>query len=101
MKTGSSACGCGKGLQVERRGKAHGSLLRQAGRAFGFLLSSLMLVLMPKCPVCLAAYAALLTGVSLSVSVAGQVRVALLGLCISLLVYLTLTWISRWWRCRT
>jgi hypothetical protein len=50
---------------------------------------------MPKCPACVAAHVALLTGVSVSTVLAGQVRMIAIIICISLLVCCTLTALRR------
>jgi hypothetical protein len=48
-----------------------------------------ILVLMPKCPLCLAAYIAIGTGVGVSVSTAAYLRVALLVACAVSILFLT------------
>jgi hypothetical protein len=54
----------------------------------GWTLSTATLVLMPKCPMCVAAYVALGTGIGLSLPVAAAVRWILIGLCAATLVVL-------------
>ena len=53
-----------------------------------WLLPSSILVLMPKCPVCLAAYVALWTGLGLSFSTATYLRWGLLFVCVATLFFL-------------
>jgi hypothetical protein len=50
-------------------------------RASGGALSGALLVLMPKCPMCIAAYIALVTGVGVSVSTAAYLRFGMMVLC--------------------
>ncbi len=50
---------------------------------------------MPKCPVCVAAYVALLTGISLSTATAGHLRTALIVVCLSVLASITLLMLGR------
>jgi hypothetical protein len=46
-----------------------------------------ILVLMPKCPACVAAYVALVTGVGLSMTAATYVRATAILLCVAMLAY--------------
>ena len=71
---------------------------QRPAKVASFLLSSITLILMPKCPVCVATYVALFTGLSLSTEVAGQVRMALMVICASVLAFLALTGLR--WICR-
>ncbi len=62
---------------------------RPAGRmrkVAGWLLPGTVLALMPKCPMCLAAYVALGTGVTISYASAHLLMRSLTMLCISALV---------------
>lgn len=69
-------------------GKANAGALRPVRETLAWILPGAILVLMPKCPLCLAAYMALATGISLSLPVATAVRWAMLLLCIASLVFL-------------
>ncbi len=52
-------------------------------------LPGALLVAMPKCPACVAAYCTVFTGVGLSLSAAAHLRILLLSLCAATLVVLT------------
>ena len=58
------------------------------GRISGGVLPGALLVLMPKCPICIAAYVALLTGVGVSVSTAAYLREGMIGLSLGSLLLL-------------
>ncbi len=69
--------------------------LRRTREILAWALPSAMLVLMPKCPVCLAAYVTLWTGLCLSLSTAAYLRWALLFLCVASLLGLIVKRLGR------
>jgi hypothetical protein len=60
--------------------------LRRASGVARWILPGVLLALMPKCPLCLAAYVALCTGFTLSFSSAHLILRALTALCLATLV---------------
>jgi len=60
-----------------------------------WVLPNAILVLMPKCPLCLAAYLAVGAGIGLSLRTATDLRWAMLLLCIASLSYLIVTRFHR------
>lgn len=81
MRTRMKACGgCGRG------GEAH--ILRRVPGALGWLAPVLTLVLLPKCPLCVAAWFTLLTGVALPPAAASGLRVTLIAASLIALVIL-------------
>ncbi len=70
---------------------------RRAGGAAGWIVPGITLLLIPKCPLCLAAYVAVATGIGLSLPVAAFLRMALLIVCVSALALALRGWLRRCW----
>jgi hypothetical protein len=69
-----------KACCIKRRGRGK--------EVASWLVPGGLLVLMPKCPVCFAAYIAAATGLGLSVPAASGLRVSLIILCMLSLAFL-------------
>ena len=65
---------------------------------FSWIAPGADLALMPKCPVCLAAYIALGTGIGVSVPVADNLRLAVLALSSAMLVALVIRVLARYFK---
>ena len=64
------------------------SRLRRGREITGWIIPGAILALLPKCPLCLAAYVAVWTGIGLSVSAATHLRAASAILCVGLILFL-------------
>ena len=64
------------------------TLARRGGEVAGWIVPGVALALLPKCPACVAAYVALLTGVGISFSAASYLRIGVLVMCLMSLAYL-------------
>lgn len=64
------------------------SWLRHGGEIAGWIVPTTTLALMPKCPVCVAAYVALATGIGITLPTATYLRATLVVLCVALLAFI-------------
>ena len=74
------------------------SKLRRGCQITGWIVPSVTLALIPKCPVCLAAYVALATGLGFSLPTAAWLRAVLMGLCVAALVFIAARRMRRFLR---
>jgi hypothetical protein len=77
-------------------GQRSTDLLRRTWRGVQWLFPTALLVLMPKCPLCVTMYIAMFTGIGVSVSTARWIQILMLVLCLASLGYLAF----RLWRNR-
>jgi hypothetical protein len=74
---------------------ASGKLCYRAARFFQWFIPTALLAVMPKCPMCLAAYLALFTGTGVSFTAASHLRTGLIAVCIITLFLLLARLIHR------
>jgi hypothetical protein len=61
---------------------------RRVIRRTNWMIPSIVLLLIPKCPLCLAAYITLVTGIGIPFAAAAWLRGSLIVLCVASLVWL-------------
>jgi hypothetical protein len=84
----NACCVVAKNRKASRR-------VRTAREVLSWALPSAILVSVPKCPACLAAYVALWTGLGLSFSAAANLRWLLMFFCVAALLCLVVERLSR------
>jgi hypothetical protein len=87
MRAGDSAC-------------RPASRWRRGGEVAGWIVPGALLVLMPKCPMCVAGYVAAVSGLGVSLTSAAYLRTGLVGLCVGALVFLGARFATRMHRAR-
>ena len=81
---------------VAETGDVHPSAFVRRCRCIAkWLVPGVVLALLPKCPLCLAAYIALATGVGISVLTVAYLRYTLVFLCVASLMLLVIRQVRR------
>jgi hypothetical protein len=86
---------CRKAMRGRDNALPPASRWRRGGEIAGWIIPSATLVLLPKCPACVAMYVALFNGVGISVASASNLRISLLILCVTALLGLALKRLCR------
>ena len=93
----TSHCGhCQRKPRAEDGARQQKTFLRGVRKASGWVLPGAVLALLPKCPMCLAAYVALCTRFTISNSSAHILMRALTALCIGTLALLVGRRVVNW-----
>jgi len=86
----------GQPITADRNaGKTAPSLVRRVSDLLRWMIPAALLAILPKCPLCIAAYIALGTGIGVSVATAAHIRALLLAVSLSALAYLGVRRLSR------
>ncbi|RFS21832.1 hypothetical protein DVR12_14340 [Chitinophaga silvatica] len=85
----SCACHTKTGIRNSKPTSTTGAngFVKRVKKSVSWLIPGITLVLIPKCPICLAAYIAIGTGITLSITVATYLRIGLVVLCIGVLAW--------------
>lgn len=81
---------CCHNSAAQQTGPRRSTPLRRLWLTLKWAAPGAILVAMPKCPLCIAAYVALFTGVSISISTAVDLRLFVLILCFTAFAFLAI-----------
>lgn len=71
------------------------SARRCCGTAAGTVAPAAVLVLLPKCPACIAAWLAVGAGLGVSIPAAATLRMLIVGSCVACLAFVAVRWALR------
>jgi len=74
--------------RIRVSGRRRPALVRRLLENAGWMVPGAILALLPKCPVCVATYAAIGTGIGFSLSATTYLRILLVIMCLASLLYL-------------
>jgi hypothetical protein len=86
----------GKAGSLAARGEGGVSIARRSIDVAGWLVPGVLLAFFPKCPLCVASYVAIATGLGISLTAATYLRSAVLVLCLGSLAMMA----GRRWKLR-
>ena len=96
---GRGSCCCGASAASSDspapRRRSNASFVRRTVELAGWILPGTLLAFFPKCPLCVAGYVALATGLGMSLTVATYMRWTLLAFCLGSLAFMASRLISR------
>ncbi len=79
---------CCRRTAARQTGPRPSTPLQRLSHAAKWALPGAILIMMPKCPMCLVAYVALFTGMGISLSTAAHLRILMLVLCLISFLFL-------------
>lgn len=83
---------CCHHITGQHTGSRTSTPLRRLYRAVKWVIPGVILMAMPKCPICIVAYVALFTGMGISLSAAAHLREFVLILCCLPFLLLAVKW---------
>ncbi len=87
---------CQVKMRADANARRPASRLGRFGELAGWIVPGAVLALLPKCPLCVAAYVALATGIGISVPTATWLRATLAALCVAALVFVAGRRLRNW-----